>query len=48
MGILQNSENNKANRFFTRTLSTGDLTLNLNVPRDRKGLFRPAILPNGK
>ncbi len=46
--FLQNSENNKANGFYPRALSTGGLTFNLNVPRDRKGLFRPAILPNGK
>lgn len=46
--FLQNYENNKANGFYPRTLSTGGPTLNLNIPRDRKGVFRPAILPNGK
>lgn len=39
------SEDNKANGYYKRSLTSLFGNLNLNVPRDRKGTFRPAILP---
>ena len=42
---LQNSVQDKANGFFDRELGTALGTINLKVPRDRNGDFRPAILP---
>jgi len=35
----------KGNGFFSRTLNTGSLNLSLQVPRTRKGDFRPFFLP---
>jgi transposase-like protein len=43
----QNSED-KGNGFFNRQLGTPMGSLNLDVPRDRDGDFRPAILPKPK
>lgn len=42
---LENTTENKANGFFERELGTSLGTINLKVPRDRNGDFRPAILP---
>jgi transposase-like protein len=42
--FLENDEDNKANRYYERSLNTGSFKLNINVPRDSK--FRPQILPN--
>ncbi len=39
------SQSNKANGYYERQLATLFGNLNLSVPRDRKTLFRPAILP---
>ena len=41
---LENTTENKANGFFERQLGTSLGTINLKVPRDRNGDFRPAIL----
>jgi len=43
--FLNKSINNKSNGFYERQLTTFLGNLNINVPRDRKGDFRPAILP---
>lgn len=43
--FLNKSINNKSNGFYERQLATFLGNLNINVPRDRKGDFRPAILP---
>lgn len=43
--FLENSLNNKGNGYYPRELTTGSCKLNINVPRDRKGDFRPHILP---
>ncbi len=43
--FLENSMNNKGNGYYPRALTTGSWRLNVNVPRDRKGDFRPHILP---
>jgi len=42
---LKNSPGNKANGFYPRRLCEGSFCLDLSVPRDRKGNFRPYILP---
>ena len=42
---LQNSPNDKGNGFRTRKLNTSMGQIELNVPRDRDGDFRPSILP---
>lgn len=42
---LQNSNSDKANGFFERELGTSLGPVTLQVPRDRNGDFRPAILP---
>jgi len=42
---LESTSGNKANGFFERELGTTLGTINLKVPRDRNGDFRPAILP---
>ena len=39
--FLENSPNNKGNGYYPRSLSTGSFKLNLNLPRDRNGKFRP-------
>ena len=44
--FLENDEDNKANGYYERNLNTGSFKLNINVPRDRKGKFRPQILPD--
>ena len=44
--FLENDEDNKANGYYERSLNTGSFKLNINVPRDRKGRFRPQILPD--
>ena len=38
-----NDDDNKANGYYERSLN-GSFKLNINVPRDRKGKFRPQIL----
>lgn len=43
--FLENSVDNKGNGYYPRSLSAGSFKLNLNVPRDRRGDFRPHILP---
>jgi len=43
--FLQSSNRNKGNGYYPRDLTTGTWKLNVNVPRDRKGEFRPHILP---
>jgi len=42
---LKGNPGNKANGYYPRRLSEGSFCLDLNVPRDRKGNFRPYILP---
>lgn len=44
--FLENDKDNKANGYYERSLNTGSFKLNINVPRDRKGKFRPQILPD--
>ena len=44
--FLENDEDNKANGYYERSLNTGSFKLNINVLRDRKGKFRPQILPD--
>jgi putative transposase len=44
--FLENDKDNKANGYYERSLNTGSFNLNINVPRDRKGRFRPQILPD--
>nr|WP_281340616.1 transposase [Sulfurihydrogenibium sp. YO3AOP1] len=44
--FLENDDDNKANGYYERSLNTGSFKLNINVPRDRKGKFRPQILPD--
>jgi transposase-like protein len=36
---------NKANGHYNRSLAAGSFNLNVDVPRDRKGSFRPNVLP---
>jgi len=43
--FLENHSNNKGNGYYSRSLSAGSFKLNLNVPRDRNGEFRPQVLP---
>jgi len=42
---LGNDEGNKGNGYYNRRLGSGMFNLELEVPRDRKGEFRPKILP---
>lgn len=42
---LRESIDNKANGYYDRQLSCFLGNLGLTIPRDRKGEFRPAILP---
>jgi len=42
---MNNDDDNKANGYYERSLNTGSFKLNINVPRDRKGKFRPQIIP---
>ena len=44
--FLENDKDNIVNRYYKRSLNNGSLKLNINVPRDRKGKFRPQILPD--
>ena len=43
--FLQNENDNKGNGFYKRRLATSGGNLNLSVPRDRKNMFRPFVLP---
>jgi putative transposase len=43
--FLEKEPNNKGNGYYSRSLSAGSFKLNLNVPRDRNGEFRPHVLP---
>jgi putative transposase len=43
--FLQGSTDNKANGYYPRTLTGGSWRLDIDVPRDRRGQFRPHILP---
>ena len=43
--FLEHDPDNKGNGYYPRSLSAGSFQLNLQVPRDRKGRFRPHILP---
>jgi transposase-like protein len=43
--FLENNKDNKADGYYERSLNTDSFKLNINVPRDRKGKFRPQILP---
>lgn len=43
--LLKDGDNNKGNGFYQRTLSTALGKLGIEVPRDREGKFRAAILP---
>jgi transposase-like protein len=42
---LKGSPGNKGNGYYPRTLSEGSFKLDISVPRDRQGNFRPYILP---
>jgi putative transposase len=42
---LKEEAENKANGFYDRKLATALGNLGLTVPRDRKGVFRPSIMP---
>ncbi len=42
---LKNSTGNKGNGYYHRQFSEGSFCLDLTVPRDRHGEFRPYILP---
>jgi transposase-like protein len=44
--FLENNKDNKADGYYERSLNTDSFKLNINVPRDRKGKFRPQILPD--
>lgn len=39
------TQDNKANGYYPRSLNTGTMKLGLDVPRVRNGCFRPHILP---
>jgi transposase-like protein len=43
--FLEKDQGNKGNGYYQRDLVTGSLKLNLDVPRDRNGKFRPQVLP---
>ncbi|MGC9091611.1 MAG: IS256 family transposase [Fervidicoccaceae archaeon] len=43
--FLEKDTRNKGNGYYQRDLVTGSLRLNLDVPRDRRGKFRPQVLP---
>lgn len=43
--FLDHSRENKGNGYYPRDFTTGSWKLNVNVPRDRKGDFRPYVLP---
>lgn len=43
--FLQGSTDNKGNGYYSRRLTAGSWKLDIEVPRDRKGEFRPHILP---
>jgi len=44
--FLEKDQGNKGNGYYKRDLVTGSLKLNLDVPRDRQGKFRPQVLPS--
>ena len=44
--FLKNSDSNKANGHYSRSLNSGSFKLDLQVPRDREGEFRPTVLPD--
>ena len=44
--FLQQRDDNKANGYYTRSLASLFGNMNLCVHRDRKGLFRAALLPD--
>jgi len=43
--FLEKDGRNKGNGYYQRDLVTGSLKLNLDVPQDRRGKFRPQVLP---
>jgi transposase-like protein len=43
--FLKNSDNNKGNGFYPRSISTGLGKIDLMIPRDRLNEFRPFLLP---
>lgn len=44
--FLERSLENKGNGYYPRELTTGSWKLDVNVPRDRRGDFRPYVLPD--
>jgi transposase-like protein len=44
--FLRRDTNNKGNGYYPRTLTAGSWKLDIEVPRDRKGQFRPHVLPD--
>lgn len=44
--FLDKDYNNKGNGYYPRDLNSGSFNLNLSVPRDRFGNFRPSALPD--
>lgn len=42
---LEGDLENKGNGYYERGVQTGSMDLNVKVPRDREGEFRPQILP---
>ena len=42
--VFLSEEDNKANGYYGRTLNAGSFKIDLNVPRDREGRFRPKAL----
>jgi transposase-like protein len=46
--FLEDSRENKGNGYYSRGMQTGSMKLDVDVPRDRKGKFRPQILPGRK
>lgn len=46
--FLEESLDNKGNGYYPRKVQTGSMGLNVEVPRDRRGEFRPLLLPGRK
>jgi len=44
--FLENDDGNKAKGYCERSINTGSFKLNINIPRYRKGKFKPQILPD--
>lgn len=44
--FLENTPNDKANGFYERSVQLGTIPVDVQVPRTRKGDFRPASLPS--